>query len=144
MIKPKNSEIDRWKKNERSKSDLVQKPPSTSSWLNTEMTRPASEVVKIGPSCFSRSCQYFYGRKLVQPTIHDTTTAKFRRSVSLSTGVSSGALPPDRATNAQVVGASTDNVSALSTLDGVVRSVDSGTNVFSPRVARTAWRSRCR
>jgi hypothetical protein len=35
--------------------DLVQKSPSTFSWLNIEVARPASRVTKIGPFDFPRS-----------------------------------------------------------------------------------------
>jgi hypothetical protein len=46
MNKPKNPEIGRWKKNERSK------PPLTSSSLSTETARLASGVMRTRPSVF--------------------------------------------------------------------------------------------
>jgi hypothetical protein len=80
---------------------------TTSSWLNTEMARPASGVVKIGPSVsqtrpssFLGLGQYFYSRKLVQQPIQDAAATKFGRSGSSSTGVSFDTLLLDRATNA--------------------------------------------
>jgi hypothetical protein len=120
--------------------DLVQNPPSISSWLNTEMARPTSGAVKTGPSDFPGSGQYFYCRKLIQQPIQDTAVTKFRRLGSSSIGASSSALLPNQATNAWAMGASANDVSALSTLDKVVRSVDSASNAFSPRVTRTSWR----
>jgi hypothetical protein len=59
MIRPKNPEIGRWKKNERSKTRSHPKAPSTSSCLNTEMARPASGVMKTGLSSFpNRTIRY--------------------------------------------------------------------------------------
>jgi hypothetical protein len=62
---------------------------------------------------------------------------KFRRSGSSSIGESSGAILPDRATNALAMEASTDDVFALSTLGGVVRSMDSAANALPPEMVRT-------
>jgi hypothetical protein len=104
------------------------------------MIGPTSGVAKVGPYSFPRSGQYFSGRKFIQPTTQDTIAVKFRRSGASSTGASFSALLPDRATNAWSVGASTDDVSSLSSLGRVVRFVDSLANAFSPRVARTSWR----
>jgi hypothetical protein len=117
--------------------DLIQKSPSTSSWINTEMARSASGVVKIGPSGFPESGHYFCGRKLVQQTIQDTAVTKFRRLRLSSIGASSGALLLDRSTNAWTVGPSVDDVSSLSTFGGVVRSMDSTANALPPRIVRT-------
>jgi hypothetical protein len=58
---------------------------------------------------------------------------KFRRLGSSL----SGALLPNQATNAWAMGASTDDVSALSTLGGVVHSVDSAANALPPGMVRT-------
>jgi hypothetical protein len=101
------------------------------------MVRPTSGVVKTGPSGFPRSGQYFYDRKLVQQSVQDTTVTKFRRSGSSSTRASSDALLPNQITNAWAVGASTDDVSVLSTLDEVVQSMDSAANALPPRMVRT-------
>jgi hypothetical protein len=79
--------------------DLIQKPPLTSSWLKTEMARPTSGGMKIRPSNFLVSGQYFCGRKLVQQPIQGTTTVKFRRSGSSSRGASSDALLLDQGSN---------------------------------------------
>jgi hypothetical protein len=62
---------------------------------------------------------------------------KFRRSGSSPMGLSSGALLPSRATKAWAVGASTDDVSALSILDGVVQNMGSATNALLPRMVMT-------
>jgi hypothetical protein len=62
---------------------------------------------------------------------------KFTRSGSSPTGASFGALLLDQATNAWVVRASTDDVSALSTLGGVVQSMDSVANALALGMVRT-------
>jgi hypothetical protein len=144
MIRPKNPEIGPWKKNERSKPRSHRKPPLIFSWLNIEMAGPTSGDVKTGPTDFPRSGQYFCGRKLIQLIIQDTATAKFRRSGSSSIRASFGALLPNWAINAWAVEASTDDVSPLSTLGGLVRSVDSATDALSPRMVRTSRRLPCR
>jgi hypothetical protein len=79
--------------------DLIQKPPSISSWLNTKMARPVSGNVKIRSSGFSGSGQYYCGRKIVQQPIQGTIAVKFRRSGSSSIRALSDALLLDRATN---------------------------------------------
>jgi hypothetical protein len=93
--------------------------------------------VKTGPSDFPGSDQYFCNRKLVQQPIQDAAATKFRRAGSSSTRASSDALLLDWATNAWVVGASADDVFTLSTLDKVVRSMDSATNALPPVMVRT-------
>jgi hypothetical protein len=62
---------------------------------------------------------------------------KFRRSESSSVGLSFGALLPSRATNAWAVRASTDDVSTLFTLGGVVQTVGSAVDALPPRMLRT-------
>jgi hypothetical protein len=52
-------------------------------------------------------------------------------------GASFGTLLLDQVTNDWVVGASTDDVSALSTLGRVVQSMDSVANVLPPGMVRT-------
>jgi hypothetical protein len=101
------------------------------------MARPTSGVVKTGPSDFSELGQYFCGRKIIRRSIQDTDVTKFRRLGSSSAGASSGALLPDRVINAWVVGASVDDVFVLSTLERVVRSMDSATNALPPEVVKT-------
>jgi hypothetical protein len=64
--------------------------------------------------------------------------AKFRRLGSTSKGVSFGALLPDWATNAGRVGASANDVFALSTLGRVIRTVGSTADALSPRMVRTS------
>jgi hypothetical protein len=120
--------------------DLVQKPPSTSSWLNIEEAGLTSGVVKTGPSSFPESSQYFCGRKFIQPKIQDITVLKFRRPGSSLTGASSNTLFPNRADNAWAVGASTDDVSTLSTLGEMVWTMGSTVDALSPRMIRTSWR----
>jgi hypothetical protein len=91
MIKPKIQKLADGRRMREASHDLVQKPHSTSSWLNTDMARPASGVIKTEPSGFPVSGQYFYDRKIVQQPIQDTTTTEFRRSGSSSTRASSDA-----------------------------------------------------
>jgi hypothetical protein len=62
---------------------------------------------------------------------------KFRTSELSSIGASSGVLLPDRATNAWAMGASADDVLALSSIGRVVRAMDTTTNALSPRMVRT-------
>jgi hypothetical protein len=62
---------------------------------------------------------------------------KFRSSGLSLTGALSGALLPDQATNAWVMGASTDDVPVLSSLGWVVRAMDTTTDALSPRMVRT-------
>jgi hypothetical protein len=137
MIRLKNSEIGQWKKNERSKSRSHPKVTFNIPWLNTEMARPASGVAKTVPSGFPVSGKYFCARKLVQQPIQDTVTTKFKRSGSSSTGASFDTLLLDRATNVWAVGPFSDDVSALSTLGGVVRPMDSTTDAHLPGMIRT-------
>jgi hypothetical protein len=61
---------------------------------------------------------------------------KYRRLGSSSIG-SSGTLLLDQVTIAWAVGPSTDDVSALSTLGRVVRSMDSATNALPPGIVGT-------
>jgi hypothetical protein len=92
--------------------------------------------MKIGPSGFPGSGQYFCGRKFIWRPIYDTATTKFRRFRSLSTGASFGALLLSRATNAWAVGAFADDVSTLSTLSRVVRPMDTATDALPPWMVR--------
>jgi hypothetical protein len=69
--------------------------------------------------------------------ISDSTVMKFRRMGSSSARLSFGALLPGRATNAWVVGASADDVSTLSSLGGVVWTMDTTVNALLPRMVRT-------
>jgi hypothetical protein len=69
--------------------------------------------------------------------ISDSAASKVRRSESLSAGVSSGALLPSGATNVWVVGASANDVPALSSLGRMVRTVDTTTDALPPRMVRT-------
>jgi hypothetical protein len=100
MIRPKNKKMVDGRRTREASHDLIQKPPSTASWLNTEMARLALGVTKTRPFGFPRSGQYFCDRKLIQQPIQGTATVKFRRSGSSSTEASSGTLLPDRNTNA--------------------------------------------
>jgi hypothetical protein len=69
--------------------------------------------------------------------ISDSTVMKFRRMGSSSARLSFSALLPGRATNAWVVGASVDDVSTLSSLGGVVWTMDTAVNALLPRMVRT-------
>jgi hypothetical protein len=65
---------------------------------------------------------------------------KFRSLGSSSKGISFDALLPSRATNAWAMGASTDDVSTLSTLGRVVHTLGSATDALPPEMVRTGWR----
>jgi hypothetical protein len=69
---------------------------------------------------------------IILQAIQDTTAAKFRRLGSSSKGVLSDALLHGWATNVGIVGTSTDDVSALSTLGRVVWIMRSATDTLSP------------
>jgi hypothetical protein len=69
--------------------------------------------------------------------ISDPTAAKFRRSGLSSARLSSDTLFLGRATNAWAVGTSVDDVSALSSLGGVVGTMGSVTDALSPGMVRT-------
>jgi hypothetical protein len=104
MIRPTIQKLVDGRRMREASHNFIQKSPLTSSWLNTEMARPASRVVKTRPSGFPGSGQYFYGREFVRRPIQDTTVIKFRRSGSSPTGESFDALLPVRATNAWLWG----------------------------------------
>jgi hypothetical protein len=63
---------------------------------------------------------------------------EFRRLGPRSKGISFVALLPDRATNVRTVGASTDDVSILSTLGRVVWTLGSTTDALPPGMVRTS------
>jgi hypothetical protein len=69
--------------------------------------------------------------------ILDPKVAKFKRSRSSSPRLSSDALLSGQATNAWAMGTSVDDVSTLSSLGGVVRSMGATTNALPPRMVRT-------
>jgi hypothetical protein len=118
MIKPKNPKIGRWKKNERSKPQSHPKVTFNILMAKYRDSKACIRGHKTRPSDFPGSGPYFCGRKLVWQPIQDTAATKFRRLGSSSIGASYDTLLSDRATNACVVGASADDVSALSTLGG--------------------------
>jgi hypothetical protein len=108
MIRPKNSEIGRWKKNERSK--LRSRPKGTFDILIAKyrdgkagIRNPQSWTIRFPKPDHPISLYQvstFVALKLIQQPIQGTVAAKFRRSGSSSTRASSDALLPDRATNA--------------------------------------------
>jgi hypothetical protein len=69
MVRPKNLEIGRWKKNERSKSRSCPKATFDILMAKYRDGRAVIRDVKIGPSGFPGLGQYFCGRKLVQQPI---------------------------------------------------------------------------
>jgi hypothetical protein len=69
--------------------------------------------------------------------ISNSATPKFRSSGSSSARVSSGTLLHSRATNAWAIGASSDDVPTLSSVGGVVQTMDTATNALPPRMVRT-------
>jgi hypothetical protein len=76
----------------------------------------------MGQSDFPELGQYLCSQELVWQAISYSTAAKF------------SALLLDWATNARIVGASTDDVS---TLGGVVRTMGAAADAFSPKMVRT-------
>jgi hypothetical protein len=89
-------------------------------------------------SGFPKSSQHLYSRELICQTISGSTVVKFRRTRSLPARLSFSTLLPSRATNAWAVGASTDDVSTLSSLGGVVQIVGSVANALASRMVRTS------
>jgi hypothetical protein len=69
MIRPKIPKMADGRRTIEASHDLVQKSPSTSSWLNIEVARPVSRIVKAGPSGFPGLGEYFCDRKLIQQPI---------------------------------------------------------------------------
>jgi hypothetical protein len=99
MIRPKNPKIGRWKKHERSKPRSH--PKATFDILMAKY-RDSKAGIRGRKNWTIRFAwiRYFCGRKLIQQPIQGTTMAKFRRSGSSLTGVSSGTLLPNWAINA--------------------------------------------
>jgi hypothetical protein len=111
-----------------------------------KLDHPESQT---GQSGFPESGQHICSWELIRQAISNPTIAKFRRLGSLSPRLSSGALLSDRATNAWVVGTSADDVSTLSSLGGVVRSMGATTDALPPEMVRTCsgfwpWRLLCK
>jgi hypothetical protein len=69
--------------------------------------------------------------------ILDHAVTKFRRLGSSIARLSSSALLSGQATNAWAMGASTDDVSTLSFLGGVVWTMDTTTDALLPVIVRT-------
>jgi hypothetical protein len=69
--------------------------------------------------------------------ISDPTAVKFRRSESSLARLSYGALLPSQATNTWAVGTSVDDISAMSSLGGVVQTMGSTANALPPGMVRT-------
>jgi hypothetical protein len=143
MIKPKSPKGGQWQKNEGGGASYgnAQRPPSTFSWPNTRKVGPTLGVVKTGPfgirqSSFPVSGQHIYSQELIRQMISDSATVMFRRSGTSSARLPSGALLPGRATNAWAVGTSTDDVPALSTFGGVVRTMGSTADALPPGMVR--------
>jgi hypothetical protein len=88
-------------------------------------------------SSFPESDQYFCNWELVRQAIQDSATVQFRRLGSSSTRLSFDTLLHDRATNAWVVGASTDDVSTLSSMGGMVWTMGSTTDALPSGIVRT-------
>jgi hypothetical protein len=74
----------------------------------------------------------------IQQAIQDTTAMKFRRLGSSLAGLSSVTLLPRWASNAWVMGAFADDVSASSALGRVVQTMGSATNALPPDMVRTS------
>jgi hypothetical protein len=91
---------------------------------------------QIGQSGFPESSQQICSHELIRKAISDLTTTKFRRSGVSPPRLSFDASLSGRATNAWVVGASTDDVPTLSSLGGVVRSMGATTSALPPGMVR--------
>jgi hypothetical protein len=91
----------------------------------------------VGQSGFPESGQHLYSQEFIQQMVSDSTTSNFRRSGSSSTRLSSGALLPGWATNVWAMGASADDVSTLSSLGGVVRTMGTATDALPPGTVAT-------
>jgi hypothetical protein len=100
--------------------------------------KPDHPEFQTEQSNFPELGQYICSRELIQEAIQDATMVEFRRLGSSLAGLSFGALLPGWVTNAWAIGGSTDGVSALSTLGGVVRSMSSTTDALSPGMVRTS------
>jgi hypothetical protein len=92
---------------------------------------------QTGQSDFPESGQQLCSWKLIRQTISDLTATKFRRMGLSSPRLSSGALLSDWATNAWAVGTSADDVSTLSSLGRVVRSMGATTGALPSEMVRT-------
>jgi hypothetical protein len=69
--------------------------------------------------------------------ISDSIASRFRRLGSSSARLSYSTLFLGQATNAWAMETSTDDVSTLSSLGGVVRTMGIATNALQPRMIRT-------
>jgi hypothetical protein len=125
-------------------SNAAQRPPSTSSWPSTRNAGPALGAQKLDhpesqtrQSSFPELGQQLCSRELIWQTILDSNVPKFRKSISSSARVSSDASHPSRATNAWAMGGSVDDVPALPSLGGVVRTMDTTTYALPPMMVRT-------
>jgi hypothetical protein len=93
---------------------------------------------QIGQSGFPESGQHVCSRELIQQAIQDSIMVKLRRSGSSLVGLPSSALLLGQATNTWAVGASVNDVSTLSTLGGVVRTMRSAVDALPPGMVRTS------
>jgi hypothetical protein len=82
MIRPKNPKMANGRRSREESHDLVQKSPSTSSWLNTEMARPVLGVAKTGPSGSQTGLSVFPNRTIWFPWIRPVL---LRQQVRLAT-----------------------------------------------------------
>jgi hypothetical protein len=77
--------------------------------------------------------------ELVRQMISDSVVLKFRRLGSSLVRLSSGVLLPSQVTNAYAVGTSVNDVSTLSSLDGVVRTIDATNDALPPEMVKTCY-----
>jgi hypothetical protein len=137
MIKPKSPKDGQCQKNEGRKPQRRPKDTFDILMAKNKEGRDDHLEFQTKESDFPESGQHHYSRELIQQMISDSTTSNFRRSGSSSTRLSSVALLPGRATNVWAVGATTDDVSTLSSLGGVVRTMDATANAHPPGMVRT-------
>jgi hypothetical protein len=88
-------------------------------------------------SGFPELGQHFYNRELVRQMILDSAVSKFKRSGTASIRLSSDTLLPGQTTIAWAVGASADYVSTLSSLGGVVWTMNTTIDALPPGMVRT-------
>jgi hypothetical protein len=148
MIKPKSLKDDQWQKNEGSKSQrcpkatfdiFMAKYKEGRAGIRGHENRTIRNTKLDSPIFLSQASTSAAKSLSSRQMISDPAVAKFRRTGSSSARLSSGALLLGRATNAWIVGTFTDDVSALSSLGGVVQTMSSATDALPPRMVRTCW-----
>jgi hypothetical protein len=145
MIKPKSLKGGQWQKNEGGQAAAMPKDHLQHSHGQVQGRQGRHQgsqklghpEYQNGQSNFPGLGQHIYNWELIQQTILDSAVTKFKRPGSSSARLSSDTLLPGQATNAWVVGTSTDDIPALSTLGGVVRTMGPAADALPPGMVRT-------